>query len=131
MSIKSDLARTDREAEAARSESADLVSQLRAKTHRFNADGKLETWRDGPKYAEPVRGEFSPQTAGLAVAHDGILLKGGPFDGTESKVPRGVNQYERPAADRDRFVPARYQRTKQRDPESGLTVFQYQEPAAV
>ena len=44
----------------------------------------------------------------------------------------GPQTYERPTAgsrpEDPPFVPARYQRTKQRDAESGLTVFQFSEP---
>ena len=129
MSIKSDLARSERQTEEAKAEAAELTRKLQAKTHRYSADGKLEVWQEGPKYAQPIDGGFKPQTAGLAVSHDGALLKGGPFDGTETKVPRGAAQYERPAGSPAGFIPARYQRTKQRDADSGLTVFQYQELA--
>jgi hypothetical protein len=129
MSFK-DLASNDSLAEQARQANESLSEALRAKRVRY-VDGRLEAWPDGPKYAVPVQGEFSPQTAGLAVAHDGILLKGGPFDDCEAKIPRGAALYERPTAgirpDDPPFVPARYKRTSRRDADSGLTVFQYQE----
>lgn len=133
MSFK-DLAGTEDQADAARKANETLGEALRAKRVRY-VDGRLEPWPDGPKFAEPVQGEFSPQTAGLAVATDAILLRGGPFDQTETKVPRGAVAYERPTAgsrdDDPPFVPARYRRTKQRDTDSGLTVFSYQEPEVV
>ena len=133
MSFK-DFAGSEDQAEAARSANESLGEALRAKRVRY-IDGRLEAWPEGPKYAEPVQGEFSPQTAGLAVAVDAILLRGGPFDGLETKVPRGAANYERPTAgsrpEDPPFVPARYRRTKQRDTDSGLTVFSYSEPEAV
>jgi hypothetical protein len=72
-----------------------------------------------------VVGEFTPATAGLALAQDSILLSGGPFDGQETKVPRGAALHERPAAGTDGFWPARYFRTKQRT-EAGLQIFKFQ-----
>ena len=107
MSLKSFLG-LESDAEAARAEKQSLVEQLRSKQ-------------------QTVVGEFTPLTAGLAVAQDAVLLKGGPFDGQETKVPRGSAQHERPAASTDGFYPARYRRTKQRT-EDGLTVFQFSEP---
>jgi hypothetical protein len=115
MSFK-ELSGSDSLADQAKAEHETLIQKLRSKQIT-------------------VVGDFTPQTAGLALAHDAVLLKGGPFDGTETKVPRGAAQYERPAAStRDGdppFVPARYFRTKQRS-DDGLTIFQFQadQPAA-
>ena len=126
MSIKSELAHTDRQAAEAKAAAASLAEQLRQKTHRYSPDGKLRRWSDGPKFAEAQPAEFSPQTAGLAVQIDGIRLSGGPYDGYEVKVPRGAASYERPAGGTDGFYPARYRRTAKRA-DDGLAVFQYQE----
>jgi hypothetical protein len=122
-----DLSQSENQADRAKADSAELADRLQTKTHRL-VDGKLESWRDGPRMAEPVAGEFTPQTAGLAVLHDSVVLKGGPFDGQETKVPRGAVLHERPAANPGGFYPARYRRSGKRT-EDGLTVFQFQEPA--
>jgi hypothetical protein len=109
MSFK-DLSSSDTAVEAAKAEHVALLASLRAKQ-------------------KTVTGEFTPQTAGLALLTDGAMLRGGPFDGIECKVPRGAGHYDRPTADPAGlafFVPARYSRTGKRD-ESGLAVFQYQE----
>ncbi len=110
MSFKSFVG-LETDAEAARAEHDALVLSLRAKQQ------------------PPVVGEFTPQTAGLALAQDAVILRGGPFDGTETKVPRGSAQYERPAGGTDGFFPARYKRTAKRT-EDGLTVFQFQDQTA-
>jgi hypothetical protein len=125
-----DLAPSESLAETAQQQSARLTELLRSKRARWGDDPRQpEPWPGGPELAKPVHGDFTPATAGLALLTDGAMLKGGPFDGVETKVPRGATMFERPAAGADGFVPARYQRTKQRT-EDGLMVFAYVDASA-
>jgi hypothetical protein len=133
MSLK-ELAGSDAIAETEKEKSAKLAEMLSEKKFRWEGD-KLMPWPEGEKFARPAAPEFTPQTAGLALANDQVVLKGGPFDGSEVRVNRGLQVYERPTADAtglSHFVPARYRRTAKRS-EDGLTIYQYQElqPAAV
>jgi hypothetical protein len=130
-----EFARDETTAEKARAAQAEIVRKLRAKTHRWNGD-KLEEWPDGPKYAEPIAGAYTPEGFPRRSANilggdtETVRLEGGPLDGTSIQMRRGENSRSLLAAGpAGEFITANYLRTSRLSNEN-FPIFDFQ-PASV